>query len=65
MNIIINGQRQTVNAASLADLLEGLEHDAQCVATAVNGDFVARDERARYRLQDGDHIDIVAPMQGG
>ncbi len=34
-------------------------------AVAVNNCFIAKTEYERTRLQDGDRIDLVAPMQGG
>jgi sulfur carrier protein len=35
------------------------------VATAVNGQFVAANERDTVALKEGDKVEIVAPMQGG
>lgn len=35
------------------------------VATAVNGKFVARGERARHRLRDGDTVLCFSPITGG
>lgn len=35
------------------------------VATAVNGDFVPRTQRAQHRLHDGDTVLCFAPITGG
>jgi sulfur carrier protein len=35
------------------------------VSTAVNGEFVAAHARAHTALADGDHVEVLAPMQGG
>ncbi len=38
---------------------------AEGVATAVNGDFVARHQRATHVLRDGDALLCFAPITGG
>ncbi len=65
MNIIVNGERQVVHASTLADLLSALEYEGDWLATAINGDLVHREDRADARLEDGDRIEILSPMQGG
>lgn len=64
MTIYVNDQPQPL-AASLAELLERLALDTAVVATAVNGQFVPKPARLQTRLENGDRIEIVAPMQGG
>lgn len=65
MQIDLNGTPFTVLARSLADVLEELDYGGQAVATAVNGIFVPAAARAGTLLQDGDRIEVLAPMQGG
>lgn len=65
MRIEVNGEPQEVEAASLAEAVAELGLAETVVATALNGDFVPRGERADTRLRDGDRIEIVAPMKGG
>ncbi|MDO5606217.1 MAG: sulfur carrier protein ThiS [Paracoccus sp. (in: a-proteobacteria)] len=65
MRLEINGESRRSEAATLADLLAELGHDAGSVATAVNGEFVPRTARADTPLADGARIEILAPMQGG
>ena len=65
MNLIVNGEAQVLNTATLADLLETLEYEGEWLATAVNGDLVHREDRADTCLADGDRIEILSPMQGG
>ncbi|MEL7542331.1 MAG: sulfur carrier protein ThiS [Pseudomonadota bacterium] len=66
MQIVVNGEPQATDASTLRELCEalGFKGDAR-VATAVNGDFVARTERETRVLKDADRIEIVAPRQGG
>ncbi len=49
----------------MAALVASLGFAETQVATALNGDFVARDKRAATQLGDGDKVEIVAPRQGG
>ncbi len=65
MQIDLNGTPFTVLARSLADVLEELDYGGLAVATAVNGTFVPAAARAGTLLQDGDRIEVLAPMQGG
>jgi sulfur carrier protein len=65
MTLIINGEEQTVTAATLADLLSTLDYEGEWLATAVNGELVHREDRAGFTLGDRDRIEILSPMQGG
>lgn len=65
MDIVLNGQPQSTTAPSLELLLQELKVHEVSVATAVNGEFVPRARRESVLLQDGDAVEIVAPMQGG
>jgi sulfur carrier protein len=64
-NIHVNGEAATTRAASLAELVAELGFAEAAVATALNGEFVARHARAEAQLSPGDHVEIVAPRQGG
>ncbi|GAB4391124.1 MAG: hypothetical protein Tsb0032_01400 [Kiloniellaceae bacterium] len=65
MRIVLNGKAREVREARLDALLEELGYAGAKVATAVNGDFIARNLRERTRLNDGDRVEVIAPMQGG
>lgn len=65
MKLVINGEAAIVEAMDLAALLDELGLGAALVATAVNRDFVPRDQRGGTVLRDGDRIEIIAPMKGG
>lgn len=54
--------------STVADLMERLALDAPHLAgcaTAVNGEFVSRPQRAAHRLNDGDTLLCFAPITGG
>lgn len=65
MRILVNGDSREIRAADLAAALEELGYGGAVVATAVNGEFVPTAERGSARLQGGDRIEVLAPMQGG
>lgn len=63
--LTVNGELFDGDVTTLADLVSELGYGDQRVATAVNGDFVPGPDRETYELRDGDHIEVVAPRQGG
>lgn len=64
MKIVLNGEPRDVAANTLAEMLTECGFTAR-VATAVNEEFVPATQRAALSLNDGDRIEVVAPMQGG
>ncbi|WP_112798220.1 sulfur carrier protein ThiS [Rhizobium sp. SYY.PMSO] len=65
MRLIINGETQIVEAATLSQLLVALDYEGEWLATAVNGELIHREERDDHPLADNDRIEILTPMQGG
>lgn len=66
MRIIVNGAAREVSTQSdLAAALAELGFGEAVVATAVNGEFVPVAARTTTRLCPGDHLEVLAPMQGG
>ncbi|HWT62970.1 MAG TPA: sulfur carrier protein ThiS [Ochrobactrum sp.] len=65
MTIVLNGAVVETTAATLAALLTEIELDEAVVATALNGEFIAGDERETTAISAGDRIEVLAPMQGG
>ena len=65
MKILVNGAWRDTTAAEIASVLEELGYADSVVSTALNGEFVAARARADTRLEDGDRLEVLAPMQGG
>jgi sulfur carrier protein len=65
MQLIINGEAQTIAATTLSQLLTALDYEGDWLATAVNGELVHREDRDEHMLTDNDRIEILTPMQGG
>ena len=64
MKIVLNGDPREVAAATLSALLTECGFSGR-VATAVNEDFIPAALRDSHALNEGDRIEVVAPMQGG
>ncbi len=66
IEVTVNGNTHSLEAGStLGELLQQLGHEPNRIATAVNGDFVARVLRAEHRLEDGDRVHCFQPIGGG
>ncbi|MEN9755197.1 MAG: sulfur carrier protein ThiS [Pseudomonadota bacterium] len=63
--IIVNGETMETKAQTVAELLDELGYEDMPVATARNMMVVRKRERAETKLNDGDRIEILVPMQGG
>ena len=66
IHITLNGEAQQLPAGStLADVLTASGELAASFASAVNGEFVARDARATTPLADGDAVFTFQAITGG
>lgn len=65
MRIDVNSASIEIAARNLADALAELGYGGSALATALNGSFVPATARAQTPLQDGDRVEVLAPMQGG
>ena len=64
--ITLNGEtRELPPGRTLADLIASLEEAPQALATAVNGEFVAREARGDCTLRDGDAVFTFQAITGG
>ena len=66
IDISINGERISVEAASLQSLLLERGYKLETAfACAINNTFVPRPQWPERTLVNGDRIDIVTPITGG
>ena len=65
MKIFLNGEVHETEATTVDQLCISLGFTDAKVATALNGEFVPRGERASAVLKDNDKIEILSPRQGG
>ena len=66
MQIIINGEpKEFENEMNIMTLMKTLGYKKDVGAVAVNMTFVASDKYEETMLQDGDEVEILAPVCGG
>ena len=65
MQLFVNGEEKQVAAKTLSALLNELDYEGDWLATAVNAELVSESERDDFKLNNGDRIEILSPMQGG
>jgi len=65
MNLIINGESQTLPADTLSALVEHLGMKSDRVAIELNREIVPRAQWPQTRLADGDRLEIVHFVGGG
>lgn len=66
MKVTINGKPFSFDGTMNIDqLLKKLGFDARFVAVARNLECIPRQSFEQTQVQDGDAIEVVAPMQGG
>lgn len=63
--VTVNGSRESLEVATVAELVEARALKAAGVAVALNGRVVARAAWPTTPLADGDSVEIVRAMQGG
>jgi sulfur carrier protein len=61
----VNGERQEVQATTIASLLAVLGYEGTFFAVARNGDLVRKADWAQTPIDEDDRIEIVTPRQGG
>jgi len=66
ITVIVNDAPRVVGQAStVGGLLEELSLPPKGIAVAVNGEVVRRVDWARFRLAEGDVVDVLTAAQGG
>jgi thiamine biosynthesis protein ThiS len=65
MKITLNGQEQTCDATTLAQLIEQLGMKQDRVAVELNRNIVPRTQWQETKLAEGDNLEIVHFVGGG
>ncbi|MXR36892.1 sulfur carrier protein ThiS [Craterilacuibacter sinensis] len=66
ITVHLNGEAlEVASSSSLAALLESRDIAADSMASARNGEFVARSARSACQLAEGDEITLFMPIVGG
>lgn len=66
MNIIVNGESQTVaDTLTISELIEQLNLSGRRLAVEVNMDIIPRSRHQQHRLQQNDVVEVVQAIGGG
>ncbi len=65
ITLVVNGATHTTNTRTLAEWVAAQGQLPHAVATALNGQFVPRSQRAQQPLAEGDTILTFQPIEGG
>lgn len=66
INIVVNGQPQSVAAGStITELLQTIGVRTELVAVEVNLDIVPKQQHAQTIVNDGDQVEVVTLVGGG
>ena len=65
MRIIVNGEACEVESTTLDQLLIEKDYHHPAIATALNACIVHKRDRSNTELNQGDRVEIVAPIGGG
>ncbi|MBP1751286.1 MAG: thiS [Geobacteraceae bacterium] len=65
MEIIVNGEKKSVDPMSLLHFLESLGIDQRRVAVELNAEILPKTEYEKTALKDGDRLEIVHFVGGG
>ena len=64
--LLVNGKTVAFEEpCTLEQALRTLGHRGRTFAVAVDGAFVSRDRYATFRLDGGESLEVLSPMQGG
>ena len=65
ITVVVNGQPESTTARTLQNWVDARGVLPAALATAVNGQFVPRSQRAQQVLAEGDTILTFQPIEGG
>ena len=66
IKVSVNGEIKEINEdLNINELIEALEYKTKGFAVAVNTTFISIASYNDTRINEGDNIDILAPVQGG
>lgn len=65
LKVNLNDEWIEVEQSRLVDAMAAWNYHSKKCAVAVNGEFVPRSDYPEVVLNDGDTVDVVAPVGGG
>ncbi len=65
MRIVLNGNSCEITAKTIDEILLDQGYENLAIATALNGTFIHKHDRADTELKEGDRLEVIAPIRGG
>lgn len=65
MRIVLNGEACDIKSTMLDQVLIELGYNSTSIATALNDAIVHKQARVKTKLNEGDRLEVVAPIGGG
>jgi sulfur carrier protein len=65
MNVVLNGQKEEVEAETVTDLVNALGLTPETILVEHNGTALLRSEWAQTRLVDDDQLEVLRVAAGG
>lgn len=65
MNIIVNGQKQTIQPCTLAEMVSEQGLDKAALVVELNGNIIKEIKWSSVYLQEGDRLELLRFVGGG
>jgi len=66
IQVSINGKPKHLQAdITVQEMLKALDYQNKWIGVAINTTFISKTAHDKTIIKEGDHIDILSPIQGG
>ena len=66
IQVTINGEpKQLQPDTTIQEMLKTLNYQNEWIGVAINTTFISKTAHEKTIIKEGDHIDILSPIQGG
>ena len=66
IQVSINGEpKQLKTDITIKEMLKALDYQNEWLGVAINTTFISKTAHDQTIIKEGDHIDILSPIQGG
>jgi len=66
IQVTINGEpKQLQKNTTISEMLTQLDYQNEWLGVAINTTFISKTAHDQTIIKEGDHIDILSPIQGG
>lgn len=65
MNIVVNGQNQSIQPCTLAEMVNNQGLDKAALVVELNGNIIKEIKWSSVHLQEGDRLELLSFVGGG